>query len=53
MTSPGVTVDKSGTLYGTNDQGGTEGWGAVYQIVPERGERVLAPNPSKGITDIE
>ena len=32
----GVTIDsKSGTIYGTTDQGGSQGWGAVYQIVPE------------------
>ena len=32
----GVTLDsKSGILYGTTDQGGSQGWGAVYQIVPE------------------
>lgn len=30
----GVTLDsRSGTLYGTTDQGGAQGWGAVYQIV--------------------
>jgi hypothetical protein len=30
----GVVVDtKSGTSYGTTDQGGAHGWGTIYQIV--------------------
>jgi len=32
----GVTIDsKSGIIYGTIDQGGADGRGAFYQIVPE------------------
>jgi uncharacterized repeat protein (TIGR03803 family) len=32
--SSGLTLDTFGNLYGTTQEGGTNGWGAVYEITP-------------------
>jgi uncharacterized repeat protein (TIGR03803 family) len=32
--SSGLTLDTLGNLYGTTQEGGTNGWGAVYEITP-------------------
>jgi uncharacterized repeat protein (TIGR03803 family) len=46
-----ITIDSAGNLYGTNQRGGTYGFGAVFEISPQGVETDLYSTPDVTLGD--